>query len=296
MSDGGKVTTTLTVNPYDPVLSIAMASSSVTAGAEASCTVSLEHPAPVGGATVAMASSNAAVLVSGSVNFAAGVQSVKVYLNTYSVVSEVAATVSASADGVTKTATLTVKPAVFSVSLVPSSLVGGLNSDAVVRLASKAAAAETATIAASNALATVPASYPIVDGSAAFSFPFKTSPVSATTLVAIKVTIGGVTQPALLTLTPPAITSLTITTNPVIGGKPSEGIVRLAGYAGASGDVVKISSNNAAVIVPATITVPSGSYAVSFPITTKAVAAAVTAAITITFGSSSKTATLTVSS
>jgi hypothetical protein len=57
--------------------------------------------------------------------------------------------------------------------------------------------------------------------------------------------------------------------NPALGGQPALGQVTLARPAGAGGEVLILASSNpAAAVVPATVTVPAGASSVTFVITT----------------------------
>jgi hypothetical protein len=84
----------------------------VQGGQPATGTVSLTAPAPAGGATVTLSSSNTAVAtVPASVTVAAGATSAGFTIATSSVTASVSVTVTASSGGVTRSAALTVNPA-----------------------------------------------------------------------------------------------------------------------------------------------------------------------------------------
>ena len=57
---------------------------------------------------------------------------------------------------------------------------------------------------------------------------------------------------------------ITFNPSPIVRGQTSAGIVRLEKPAPAGGVVVSLSSNNPALTVPASVTVPTGAYAASF--------------------------------
>jgi len=67
---------------------------------------------------------------------------------------------------------------------------------------------------------------------------------------------------------PSIVAGVSASPNPVTGGNNSTGTVTLWQNAGSPGTVVNLSSNNPAAVVPATVTVPTGSKTVTFPITT----------------------------
>ncbi len=290
---GATKTATLIVNPACPLASISAESNTVSAGAVAKLAVSLVRAAPAGGIVVSFSSNNTVAAVPATLTFAAGVESQAVSVPTYSVTSAETATITASAEGVAKTASITIKPVSFNLTIDPASVMGGKSSDGIVRLNSSPSSAVTASLTSSSSLVTVPASVTFAKGVTAVSFPITTKGVAVTTSVTVTVKINGLALPAILTLTPPPISTFTLSPASVVGGKASDGIVRLVADAVSPGDVVTISSSSASVAVPASVTVPAGTYAVSFPITTKAVTATAKVTITVSFAGSSVSETLT---
>ncbi len=275
--------------------SVSLNEASVTSGTAVACTVKLSEPAAATGFSVSLASSSAAAVVPSSIDIASGKTSLEFSVPTYSVTSAQTVTIKAYAAGVSKTATLVVKPAADSLSIVPNSVVGGKASDAVVRVA-KAVTAETVVdVSSTSSLVTLPASVDIAKGAAAVSFPIATKAVSVPTLAVLKITIGSLSQSATLMLEPAPISSFTLSPNSVVGGHGTDGIIKLAGNAGPAGNVVKVSSTNADVVVPATVTIPAGWTAVSFAIQTKAVTVKSTVTITLSFNGVATSQLLTVS-
>ncbi len=91
-----------------------------------------------------------------------------------------------------------------------------------------------------------------------------------------------------------SISSLTVSPHSATGGLSVQGTVTLTKAAPTNGSVVTLSSNNAAAVVPASITVPAGKSAVSFTIPTKPVTTDTTVTLSASYQSVTKTATLTV--
>lgn len=92
--------------------SVTLNPSSVTAGGSVQGTITLSAPAPSGGVTVALSSSNANVATAGtSITIPAGATSTMFGVATSPVAPQTTVTISASYGGVLKTATLTVSPA-----------------------------------------------------------------------------------------------------------------------------------------------------------------------------------------
>jgi hypothetical protein len=90
------------------------------------------------------------------------------------------------------------------------------------------------------------------------------------------------------------VQSLTFAPNEVTGGRTSIGTVTLKAPAGADGARVVLSSNNATVTVPATLTVAAGQVTSTFTASTQPVAAPFTATIGATYGGIGTSAALSI--
>jgi len=92
-----------------------------------------------------------------------------------------------------------------------------------------------------------------------------------------------------------AVSSFTVNPTAAIGGNPVTATLDLSTAAGSGGTTVTISAGgNVGVTGPASATVLQGNTEVQFSVTTTAVSADTVATLTATFGSSSKTASLTI--
>jgi len=190
-----------------------------------------------------------------------------------------------------------------SVSLNPTSVIGGNSSTGTVTLSAPApTGGAVVTLVSSNtgvAQVMVPSvTVPAAATSATFSVT--TSTVTSSTQVTISGTYpAGTTRTAALTVTP-AVTLSSVSLNPtsVTGGNPSTGTVTLTGAAPAGGVSVSLtSSNTAAASVQASVTVSAGSTSATFTITTLGVASTTTSVVTATLGTSTNaTLTLTAAS
>ncbi len=294
-------TATLTVDPAPAALiSVGLAPASVVGGASSTGTVTLNGPAPAGGAVVTLTSSNtAAAQVPASVTVAAGAASATFTATTSPVVSTTAVTITASYNSVSRTATLTVTaaPAALSaVGLSPTSVVGGASSTGTVTLNGPApAGGAVVTLTSSNtAAAQVPASVTVAAGATSASFTVTTSPLTSNGTPRIYATYGTVTLSATLTVTAPVAAALVLDPTRVSGGTPSTGTVTLNGPAPAGGMIVTLASNRTAVAqVPASVTVAAGQTTATFTVTTSAVTSTRTATISARRGVTVR-ATLTV--
>src|SRR5207244_2787454 len=117
-------------------------------------------------------------------------------------------------------------PAVSSLTLNPTSVVGGLQSSTgTVTLSGPApAGGAQVMLSSSNGAASVPSSVTVPAGSSSANFTISTSAVAASTPVTISATYGGTSTSASLTVMPPplpTVSSLTLNPTSVTGGKQS---------------------------------------------------------------------------
>lgn len=90
-----------------------------------------------------------------------------------------------------------------------------------------------------------------------------------------------------------ALSSISASPNPVVGGNPSTGTVTLTSDAPANGTLVSLSSASSAVSVPASVAVSAGATSATFGITTSAVAAQTLATLSASYNGVTKTTTFT---
>jgi thermitase len=193
-------------------------------------------------------------------------------------------------------------PSLSSLSLNPSTVVGGNPSTGTVYLTAPAQSGGfTVQLSSSNpSVASVPSSVTVPQGQTSANFTVTTTPVTSQTNVTITASAQGVTRQATLTVTPqPSVTlqSLTISPSSVWGGSNATGTVTLTGPAPAGGAVVQLrSSNTSAATVPSSVTVPAGQTSASFTIRTTSCWWCFYRVVTITatYNNTSKSAQLTI--
>lgn len=220
-----------------------------------------------------------------AINIPAGQTQGTFNVRTYLVASTRVATITAMLlNSRGNSATITVNPIGVGVSLSPATVIGGLaNSSATVTLAANAPAAVRVNLSSSNTSAARPTttSQVIAAGTRSTTFAIQTFAVASDQNVTIRADLStGVVGSAVLTVRAPQLSNLTLNPTSVIGGNGSTGTVRINVAAATGGAVVAISSNNANVTVPGTVTIPSGSTFANFPIQTRVVANDQTATIT----------------
>jgi hypothetical protein len=192
-------------------------------------------------------------------------------------------------------------PTLSSLTLNPSSVVGGTQSSTgTVTLSGPApAGGATVTLSSSNtAAARTPSSVTVAAGATSATFTVSTSAVATSTTVTISGSYSGVTRSASLTVTPappppPTLSSLTLNPTSVFGGSQSStGTVTLSGPAPAGGAIVALSSSNRAASVPPSVTVPAGATSASFTVNTSFVLISTSSTISASYNGTTRTATL----
>src|SRR5262249_678056 len=237
---------------------------SVAAGSTSQATVTLTSAAPMGGAKIALGTDATDVIsIPPSVIVPAAATS-----TTFPVCSlrgPASGNIAAAFDGVIKRATLTTTAApaltISSLTLNPTSVVGGNPSTATVTLSAPAPCSGVEVFPSSSSLAaSVPGIVTVPAGATSASFTVSTTPVTGSTSATISLFCGGtVAKSATLIVTPPGggspiVSSLTLTPSSVTAGNPSTGTVTLSA-APAGGAVVSLGTSPPAVVtVPPSVT------------------------------------------
>ncbi len=189
-----------------PLLALAaLDHTSLTGGAQAQGTVTLGGPAPTGGATVALASSNPALAfpIDPTVTIPAGASSASFSVSTTSVSNSSPVTMTGTYNGTVQGVTLTlVAPyALTGITINPASQFGGLTTQGTLTLSGPADSNATVYLSSSNAaVASVPASVQVPAGATTVSFPIASQPVTADTPVVVSASLGGITFNASVTV------------------------------------------------------------------------------------------------
>jgi hypothetical protein len=191
-----------------------------------------------------------------------------------------------------------------SLSLNPTSVMGGNSSTGTVTLSGAAPAGGAQVTLSSNntTAANVPSSVTVAAGATSASFTIGTSAVAASTTVTISASYRSATKSASLTVMPappppPTLSSLSLNPTSVTGGNSSTGTVTLSGSAPAGGAQVTLSSSNtAAARVPSSVTVAAGATSATFTVSTSAVATSTAVTISGTYGGATRSVSLTVTS
>ena len=295
------VTKTATLTVKAPVMSAAsVAPTSVTGGAGTTFTVTLTGNAPSAGKAVALTSSNTqAASLPASVTVAAGAASASAPVTTSGVDSNATVTLTGTAGGVAKTASLTVsKPALSNVSVSPTTIPGSGTATGAVTLTGPAGPSKvTVTLSSSNtSVATVPASVQVAAGQTTATFTVTGTSLPAGGTSTITATFSGVNKTASITLQPSAaLQSVSLSASSVLGGGQVSGTVLLTAAAPAGGTSVTLSSSQPSYAsVSASVTVSQGQTSAGFSVTTIPVGSLTAVTITASRSGVNKTAPLNV--
>jgi len=305
--NGVTATAVLAVNPA-VLLSLTLSPSAVTGGMSTTANfATLDGQAPPGGAILSLSSSNPAVAaVPATVRIADyATQSPTFTITSSAVTAPTQVVVTASYGRSQTTDTLTVNPTagLASVSLSPSSVVGGnppgnYTNAAVLNGPAPAGGATIALSSSNPAVASVPASVQVAAGATtSANFPITTTPVAAGTPITISASYQGVTVNAQLMVNVATPLAVQLSQASVKGGtKVPSNYVKMDGPAPAGGLTISLTSSNPAVAaVPATVTVSAGlRNSQSFAITTTAVKSSTPVTISASYHGITQSANLTV--
>lgn len=259
----------------------------ISAGSQATGTVTLSSAAPAGGLIVSLASASPSVVtVPSTVTVAAGATTASFSISSESnIPATTSATITATLGSVTFPQTINVDVLALSgLSLSPSTVGGGASSTGTVTLSVVSPAGGTiVNLASDHSVATVPASVTVPSGQTTATFQVGTSVVTAPVTANIIASLGAAAQSAQLTITPAGLASIGVSPTNVVGGVSSTGTVTLTGIAPAGGIVVSLSSNSSSATVPSSVTVAAGSSSATFTVSTSATSATTAAAIQATY-------------
>jgi len=293
--NGIPITTSFTVQAPQ-ISSFTVSPASVAGGGKVAASIKLTSPAPAGGETVTIQSNNAAV-PSSQVTIAAGATSGSVSILTGGVDASTAVTLTASAGGVSKTAVVTVTPAVLNALTVsPNPTYGGNNTIAAVLLNGLAGPSGIKAALSSSDGTTIPAGtiVNIPAGASKAAYTFIPAVVTTPTTMTITATAGAVSKAVVLTVNPAVLTTLTVPTT-VSGGAIATIKAALSSPAPAGGLTVTVTSNSPALSVGSgTIAIAAGATSGTLTATTIPVDSDTPVTVTATLGSVTKTATITV--
>jgi hypothetical protein len=303
--NGENDTTVITVNPgAASVLGSVSVTPNVVPGGSSKVVkfkVTLQNPAPAGGITVNLSSSNPSVAgMPSTVTIPVGVLTRTVTVSHGSVPTNTSVDLTATYNTDVLAASLMVEaPKPFRVVNLPNSVVGGMTTtvNSTVTLNAPAPAGGTlVTLDSSNTSAAVPsvASVTVPAGSTTANFTVNHFPVPALRNVNIKGTTNGVTKNGPLAVNPATLQMLGISPASVTGGGTTvvTGTVKINAPAPAAGARVTLTDDSATAVTPASVTIPAGATEATFNMTHSSVATNTVVTVTAVYNAT-KTDTLT---
>ncbi len=115
-----------------------------------------------------------------------------------------------------------------------------------------------------SALVSVPATVTIPSGATSNTFVIRTYPIYTIQSSADILASLGNSIWRTITVNPISLVSVSASPNPIAGGNAFTGTVQASGVVGPQGMTLALSSNNSAVSVPITVTIPNGSSSATF--------------------------------
>ena len=202
----GSTNTSSSITVTQALASLGVSPNSTVGGNTVHGTVTLTGPAYAGGVVVSLSSSNSsAAAVPSNVTVPAGATKATFNVSTMPVASATPVTITANSGGSVKSATVTATaPALSSLSLAPSTVVGGAGSTGTVKLTGAAPSGGiSVSLNSSNpSVATVPSSVTVASKANEATFNIDTTSVSSSTSVTITASLATATKMCTLKVTP----------------------------------------------------------------------------------------------
>ena len=267
----------------------------IVGGAAMIGTITLTGPAPVGGTSFALTSSNPTVLqVPSNVMVPAGLTTITFNLTSTPVTANASVLVSASASGAILQQTLTVlAPQISSVTISPSSVTGGVGTTGTATLTGKAAVGgKVVSLSSGHVAAVVAPTVTVPAGQTSSLFGISTNPVLINTGVVISATTGSVTKTAFMAVNAPFLNGFSILPTTVVGGQPITLTLTLNGAAPSGYVVQLVSGAPGLVILPSSTAMNVGSATKNLSVNTTAVTTSITITLMAHRGAYVRTATV----
>jgi hypothetical protein len=256
-------------------------------------------------ATISLISDNpSAFPVPPTVNIQAGQSSTSFSAQAGTVTSATTVTVTATYNGVSLQAQVTVTPTVqapvlttFTIS--PSTISSGQSATLFLGLSGTTSSTATIALSSNNPSAfPVPSTVNIQAGQSSTSFSDEAGTVTSATTVTVTATYNGVSLQAQVTVTPvvqaPVLTTFTISPNTISSGQFATLFLGLNGTTSSTATIALSSNNPSAFPVPSTVNIQAGQSSTSFSDEAGTVTSATTVTVTATYNGVSLQAQVTV--
>lgn len=204
-SGGASKSAMLTVQA--PLLhSVSVDPSLIIGGNSVSGTITLHHPAPTGGVTVAISASTTDATMPYTLMIPAGAITNTFTITTFGVQSTVKININASVSGTIKSTSLTITPAqMTSLVITPNTVTGGTSATGTIYLSGAAATGGAVVeLFSNNRVAGVPPTVTVATGLSQISFPVNTAVVNKLITAVLTAKFRGKVQTAGITVQPAA--------------------------------------------------------------------------------------------
>jgi hypothetical protein len=265
-----QVSRSITLLPAAPN-TLTLTPGTIVGGGTSVANLTLNGPAPAGGTQVTLWDSSTSVSTPSTLTVPGGATSGTAVLQAGEVATAVNVVITATANGASRTATLTVNPnAPTSLSMSPTTVIGGTSSTGTVTLAGPAPnGGATVSLSSGNPAVSVPASAIVPAGMTTGTFTATTTSVAANVAVTLTATRNGVNRTANLTVQRAVLATVVLSPNSVTGGATSTGTATLTGPAPTGGATVTLRTNSAPrATVPANVVIAAGTTSAQFVVTT----------------------------
>jgi hypothetical protein len=279
-----KASTIRVLSPRAVPAQVTFTPATVLGGTASSGKVKLASGAPTGGVVVTLQVGGAGATVPATVTVTAGATEATFNVTTQAVTAQKDVTITASASGVSATGMLTIRPIVPStLDATPSSGTGGFTSTAKLTITDPAPTGGLVIpITSNNTAVKVPTAVSVAAGKTTVSFSITTTAVTSDQTATVTATLNGASVTTSVTAKLAAPADITFAPSSVGGGATATGTLLLTSPAPAGGLVVSLTSGNAAVKVPASVTVAAGANSATFVATTSPVGQETSVAIMAT--------------
>jgi uncharacterized repeat protein (TIGR03803 family) len=289
--NGSTTAETLTIHTATVTGAIFRPASAI-GGTVITATVTLSSPAASTGESVNFTCASGLVVVPVSLQIPGGQTTASFNFLTKGVTASTLATVKFSRWNTSQNASVTLLPAAITLLSPLASTISGGQQDTVSVGVDGLTASPIGLQSSDTTSLTVPASVTMPNGQIHTTFRATSLKVSVDKSVTITATYHGSTKVCTIKVLAAKLSVFNLGPTPVVGGRPLQGLVSIAGAAATGGAVVHLASSSTAVTVSATVTIAAGASYKYFSATANPVDVTTNVTVTASLNGISKTASI----
>jgi uncharacterized repeat protein (TIGR03803 family) len=289
--NGSSTSEALTVRTAAVVGAIFRPASAI-GGTMITATVTLSSPAAISGESVDFTCASGLVVVPVSLQVPGGQTTASFNFLTKGVTASTLATVKFSRWNTSQNASVTLLPSAITLLSPLASTISGGQQDTVSIGVDGLTASSIGLQSSDTTSLTVPATVTMPNGQIHTTFRATSLKVASDKSVTITATYHGSTKVCTIKVLAAKLSMFNLGPTPVIGGRPLQGLVAIAGAAATGGAVVHLASSSLAVTVSDTVTIAAGASYKYFAATANPVDSATNAIVTASLNGISKTASV----